>query len=110
MLRFWLPAYTICALYLLAAALWPLMPCKLRRHVLRDAIPKNRQAAADRLFRRVFLQFAVLFAAVDFMLMRMLCLTSEKNEQLAAAAAAVLQVAAVLLIPPSVQRSLRAAP
>ena len=110
MLRFWLPAYTVCALYLLAAVLWPLLPRKLRRHVLRDAIPENRQAAADRLFRRVFLQFAVLFAAVDFMLMRMLCLTPENSQQLAAAAVSVLQIAAALLIPPSVQRGLQAAP
>ena len=110
MLHFWLPVYAICALYLLAAVLWPLLPCKLRRHVLRNAIPENRQTAADRLFRRALLQFAVLFAAVDFMLMRMLCLTPEKDQQLAAAAAAVLQIAAVLLIPPSVQRGLRATP
>ena len=110
MLRFWIPAYFICALYLLAAVLWPLLPCKLRRHVLRGAIPENRQTAADRLFRRALLQFAVLFAAVDFMLMRTLCLTPEKDQQLAAAAAAVLQIAAVLLIPPSVQRGLRATP
>ena len=110
MLHFWLPVYAICALYLLAAVLWPLLPCKLRRHVLRGAIPGNRQTAADRLFRRALLQFAVLFAAVDFMLMRMLCLTPEKDQQLAAAAAAVLQIAAVLLIPPSVQRGLRATP
>ena len=110
MLHFWLPVYAICALYLLAAVLWPLLPCKLRRHVLRGAIPENRQTAADRLFRRALLQFAVLFAAVDFMLMRTLCLTPEKDQQLAAAAAAVLQIAAVLLIPPSVQRGLRATP
>ena len=110
MLRFWIPAYFICALYLLAAVLWPLLPCKLRRHVLRNAIPENRQTAADRLFRRALLQFAVLFAAVDFMLMRTLCLMPEKDQQLAAAAAAVLQIAAVLLIPPSVQRGLRATP
>lgn len=110
MLRFWIPVYAICALYLLAAALWPLLPCKLRRHMLRGAIPENRQTAADRLFRRALLQFAVLFAAVDFMLMRTLCLTPEKDQQLAAAAAAVLQIAAVLLIPPSVQRGLRATP
>ena len=110
MLRFWIPAYFICALYLLAAVLWPLLPCKLRRHVLRGAIPENRQTAADRLFRRALLQFAVLFAAVDFMLMRTLCLMPEKDQQLAAAAAAVLQIAAVLLIPPSVQRGLQAAP
>ena len=110
MLHFWLPVYAICALYLLAAVLWPLLPCKLRRHVLRNAIPENRQTAADRLFRRALLQFAVLFAAVDFMLMRTLCLTPEKDQQLAAAAAAVLQIAAVLLIPPSVQRGLRATP
>lgn len=110
MLRFWLPVYAICALYLLAAVLWPLLPCKLRRHVLRGAIPENRQTAADRLFRRALLQFAVLFAAVDFMLMRTLCLTPEKDQQLAAAAAAVLQIAAVLLLPPSVQRGLRATP
>ena len=110
MLHFWLPVYAICALYLLAAVLWPLLPCKLRRHVLRGAIPENRQTAADRLFRRALLQFAVLFAAVDFMLMRTLCLMPEKDQQLAAAAAAVLQIAAVLLIPPSVQRGLRATP
>ena len=110
MLRFWIPAYFICALYLLAAVLWPLLPCKLRRHVLRGAIPENRKTAADRLFRRALLQFAVLFAAVDFMLMRTLCLMPEKDQQLAAAAAAVLQIAAVLLIPPSVQRGLRATP
>ena len=110
MLHFWLPVYAICALYLLAAVLWPLLPCKLRRHVLRNAIPENRQTAADRLFRRALLQFAVLFAAVDFMLMRTLCLMPEKDQQLAAAAAAVLQIAAVLLIPPSVQRGLRATP
>ena len=110
MLHFWLPVYAICALYLLAAVLWPLLPGKLRRHVLRGAIPENRQMAADRLFRRALLQFAVLFAAVDFMLMRTLCLTPEKDQQLAAAAAAVLQIAAVLLIPPSVQRGLRATP
>ena len=110
MLHFWLPVYAICALYLLAAVLWPLLPCKLRRHVLRGTIPENRQTAADRLFRRALLQFAVLFAAVDFMLMRMLCLTPEKNQQLVAAAAAVLQIAAVLLLPPSVQRGLRATP
>ena len=110
MLRFWIPAYFICALYLLAAVLWPLLPCKLRRHVLRGTIPENRQTAADRLFRRALLQFAVLLAAVDFMLMRMLCLTPEKDQQLAAAAAAVLQIAAVLLLPPSVQRGLRATP
>ena len=110
MLHFWLPVYAICALYLLAAVLWPLLPCKLRRHVLRGAIPENRKTAADRLFRRALLQFAVLFAAVDFMLMRTLCLMPEKDQQLAAAAAAVLQIAAVLLIPPSVQRGLRATP
>ena len=110
MLRFWIPAYFICALYLLAAVLWPLLPCKLRRHVLRGAIPEHRKTAADRLFRRALLQFAVLFAAVDFMLMRTLCLMPEKDQQLAAAAAAVLQIAAVLLIPPSVQRGLRATP
>lgn len=110
MLYFWRPVYAICALYLLAAVLWPLLPGKLRRHVLRGAIPENRQMAADRLFRRALLQFAVLFAAVDFMLMRTLCLTPEKDQQLAAAAAAVLQIAAVLLIPPSVQRGLRATP
>ena len=110
MLHFWLPVYAICALYLLAAVLWPLLPGKLRRHVLRGAIPENRQTAADRLFRRALLQFAVLFAAVDFMLMRTLCLMPEKEQQLAAAAAAVLQIAAVLLIPPSVQRGLRATP
>lgn len=110
MLHFWLPVYAICALYLLAAVLWPLLPGKLRRHVLRGAIPENRQTAADRLFRRALLQFAVLFAAVDFMLMRTLCLTPEKDQQLAAAAAAVLQIAAVLLIPSSVQRGLRATP
>ena len=110
MLHFWLPVYAICALYLLAAVLWPLLPCKLRRHVLRGAIPENRQTAADRLFRRALLQFAVLFAAVDFMLMRTLCLMPEKDQQLAAAAAAVLQIAAVLLLPPSVQRGLRATP
>ena len=80
MLRFWIPAYFICALYLLAAVLWPLLPCKLRRHVLRGAIPENRKTAADRLFRRALLQFAVLFAAVDFMLMRSLCLMPEKDQ------------------------------
>lgn len=47
MLHFWLPVYAICALHLLAAVLWPLLPCKLRRHVQRGlrATPSNGQGS-----------------------------------------------------------------
>ena len=105
MLRFWFPAYAVCILYLLAAVVWPLMPLRLRR-----TPEAERQADADRLYRRMLVQFAVLFAAVDFMLMRTLCLMPENDQQLAAVAVTVLQVAAAWLIPPSVRRSLQAAP
>ncbi len=105
MLRFWFPAYAVCILYLLAAALWPLQPLRLRR-----APEAERQADADRLYRRMLVQFAALFVVVDFMLMRILCLMPEKDQQLAAVAVTVLQVAAVWLLPPSVQRGLQAVP
>ena len=105
MLRFWFPAYAVCILYLLAAVVWPLLPLRLRR--VPDA---ERQADADRLCRRMLVQFAALFMVVDFMLMRTLCLTPEKDQQLAAVAVTVLQVAAAWLLPPSVRRGLQAAP
>ena len=105
MLRFWFPAYAVCVLYLLAAALWPLLPLRLRR-----APEAERQADADRLYRRMLVQFAALFVVVDFMLMRTLCLMPEKDQQLAAVAVAVLQVCAVWLLPPSVRRGLQAVP
>ena len=105
MLRFWFPAYAVCVLYLLAAALWPLLPLRLRR-----APEAERQADADRLYRRMLVQFAALFVVVDFMLMRTLCLMPEKNQQLAALAVTVLQVCAAWLLPPSVQRGLQAVP
>ena len=105
MLRFWFTAYAVCILYLLAAAVWPLLPLRLRR--VPDA---ERQADADRLCRRMLVQFAALFVVVDFMLMRTLCLTPEKDQQLAAVAVTVLQVTAAWLLPPSVRRGLQASP
>lgn len=105
MLRFWFPAYAVCLLYLLAAAIWPLLPLRLRR-----APEAERQADADRLYRRMLVQFAVLFVVVDFMLMRTLCLMPEKDQQLAAVAVTVLQVCAAWLLPPSVRRGLQAVP
>ena len=105
MLRFWFPAYAVCILYLLAAALWPLLPLRLRR-----APEAERQADADRLYRRMLVQFAALFVVVDFMLMRTLCLMPEKDQQLAAVAVTALQVFAAWLLPPSVQRGLQAVP
>ena len=105
MLRFWFPAYAVCILYLLAAAIWPLLPLRLRR-----APEAERQADADRLYRRMLVQFAALFVVVDFMLMRTLCLMPEKDQQLAAVAVTVLQVFAAWLLPPSVWRSLQAVP
>ena len=105
MLRFWFPAYTVCLLYLLAAAIWPLLSLRLRR-----APEAERQADADRLYRRMLVQFAALFVVVDFMLMRTLCLMPEKDQQLAAVAVTVLQVCAAWLLPPSVRRGLQAVP
>ena len=105
MLRFWFPAYAVCLLYLLAAAIWPLLPLRLRR-----APEAERQADADRLYRRMLVQFAALFVVVDFMLMRTLCLMPEKDQQLAAVAVTVLQVCAAWLLPPSVRRGLQAVP
>lgn len=105
MLRFWFPAYGVCILYLLAAAIWPLLPLKLRR-----APEAERQADMDRLCRRMLVQFAALFVVVDFMLMRTLCLMPEKDQQLAAVAVTVLQVFAAWLILPSARRGLQAAP
>ena len=105
MLRFWFPAYAVCVLYLLAAAIWPLLPLRLRR-----APEAERQADMDRLWRRMLVQFAALFVVVDFMLMRTLCLMPEKDQQLAAVAVTVLQVAAAWLMPPSVRRGLQASP
>ena len=105
MLRFWFPAYAVCLLYLLAAAIWPLLPLRLRR-----APEAERQADADRLYRRMLVQFAALFVVVDFMLMRTLCLMPEKDQQLAAVAVTVLQVFAAWLILPSARRGLQAAP
>ena len=105
MLRFWFHAYAVCLLYLLAAAIWPLLPLRLRR-----APEAERQADADRLYRRMLVQFAALFVVVDFMLMRTLCLMPEKDQQLAAVAVTVLQVFAAWLILPSARRGLQAAP
>lgn len=98
MLYVWLPAYLICGLYLLAAAVWPLLP-------LPTAAAQKR--LSDKLFRRILLQFGSLFAVVDFMLMRSLCLLSLQDQRLAVMAVMVLETAAALLVTPAVRRGLQ---
>lgn len=98
MLYVWLPAYLICGLYLLAAAVWPLLP-------LPTVAAQKR--LSDKLFRRILLQFGSLFAVVDFMLMRSLCLLSLQDQRLAVMAVMVLETAAALLVTPAVRRGLQ---
>ena len=98
MLYVWLPAYLICGLYLLAAAVWPLLPFP-------TAAAQKR--LSDKLFRRILLQFGSLFAVVDFMLMRSLCLLSLQDQRLAVMAVMVLETAAALLVTPAVRRGLQ---